>query len=525
MMSLRPPLFRSPRPRLASTAAAWLAALGLAFAASAQLGLPPPKPKAPEENKTVEVKPRAGEVRAVWLRLNDGDAIATPAKTAETMRRLKDTGLNTVYVTVWQDGFPLFPSEVMQKAGEVRISPALTGARDLLSEVLIEGHRNGLLVIACFEGGLIASPATAENPLRRLKKDWLLRDAKGGETANGGAWMNPVHPDVKKFMIDLVLEAADRYDLDGIQFDERMCWGDPTLGFDDTTRAAYSRETGGQALPTNPKDPGLNRWRAEKGVRFVRELASAVKEKHAGLIVSMAAPTQQAAMDGFLCDWPAMVRAGLMDEFVIKCHRPDVAGFTAAWNESAKLMGGRRPECVVGVRAIGGEGPDLPWADVQKELAASRDSQAAGFVVSSSRAVLFTYAAAFNDFFAVAKNGRVRHPLRALDWRPGPLKPERMNYRGEYLVTKGFPSGFFRAIVATKEPGVWIESSIKFSEGMAKISKEGAAALQASGTVEFLVDRRNDNLSPIPDPNAPPPPPPKPAEPRKRDKPPAGGGG
>ncbi len=513
---------------LASLVSGLLAlAVGLLAAgpAGAQLAKPPPKPSAPETPKIVAVKPRAGEVRATWLRWGEGDYLATPAKTADTMKRLREIGFNTVYVSVWQDGLTLYPSEVFNKAAGVRISPMVPGGRDLLLETLIEAHRNGLLMIATFEGGLVASPVMAQNPLRQLKKDWLLRDAKGSEAAVGAVWLNPLHEEVRTFFADLLSEVADRYDIDGIQLDEKFCWGDPTLGYDDTTKSAYAKEAGGQGLPANPRDPAFLRWRMQKATFFVRDLCAKVREKRPGLILSMGATTPQASADSHLCDWPGMARMGLFDEFAIRCLRPDVSAFKAAWAETQQQLGGRRVECVVGLRAMGEGGPDLPWSELQQEIAAVREANGAGYSITSSKAVLFTQAAALTDFFSIAKNGRVRHPLRGLEWRPGPLKPERLNYKGDYLLCKGLPDNLYRAIIGGKEPGAWIESPVRFKEGMSKMSKEAAASLQAGGaTVEFLIDRRAENLAPIPDPNAPPPEPEKPREPRRRPAAPPKGG-
>ena len=43
----------------------------------------------------VQPKP---EVRGTWLTTTANDALTTPAQTANTMKRLREIGLNTVYV-------------------------------------------------------------------------------------------------------------------------------------------------------------------------------------------------------------------------------------------------------------------------------------------------------------------------------------------------------------------------------------------------------------------------------------------
>jgi uncharacterized lipoprotein YddW (UPF0748 family) len=108
------------------------------------------------------------EVRGTWLTTTANTAIATPANTATTMRRLREIGLNTVYVEVWKNGYTQYPSNVLQRTLGVAQRPGSalqdpgdaakeTPPRDLLQETLIEAHRNGLPYVAWFEYGFMAA--------------------------------------------------------------------------------------------------------------------------------------------------------------------------------------------------------------------------------------------------------------------------------------------------------------------------------------------------------------------------------
>lgn len=505
--------------------AALLLAPVLASTASAQIGRPPEKPKPPPE-AAYETKPRPGEVRATWLRFGDSDYVSTPARTADTMKRLRDMGFNAVYLSIWQEGFPLFPSATFQKTGGGPDRLPALGSRDLLSEALIEAHRNGILLIVNLEGGLIATRRDQEAPLVKANPEWILRDAKAAFSGPlNSSWLNPAHPDVRKFFTDMIGEVIENYDIDGVLFDERMCWPGPDLGHDDFTKAAFAKEGGGEtAVPAKAgaKDAAFNRWRAIKASAMVRELSNAVKQKRQGLILSFAAPPAQVAADSWMCQWPSWTRGGMFDEIIIKTTAPGPSEFKTVWDDVMKSIRERRPATTVSIRALG-DGPDLSWPDLRKQIEMVRASKAGGFALSPARSPLFTHQGGVTEFLDAGK-GRLRHPLRGLDWRPGPLKPERVNYRGEYVVIRGLPSGFYRVITGGKEPGAWVESKLKLAEGAAQISKEAAASLQAGGVVEFLVDRRAENLQAIPDPSAPPPEPKPEAAPSKREKPAAPGG-
>jgi hypothetical protein len=199
----------------------------------------------------------APEVRGTWLTTTANDAISTPHKTHDTMRRLRDIGLNTVYVECWKNGYTEFPSEVMDKAIGVsfKINPSLKGVpalqRDLLQETLIAAHRNQLIYIAWFEYRFMVAHKDTHNELRK-RRDWLVLDAAGNDVAkNGFVWLNPLHPDAQALLIGIVTEAIRTYDLDGIQLDDRIVWPSLEMGYDDFTpqalrvRARRPRAAGG----------------------------------------------------------------------------------------------------------------------------------------------------------------------------------------------------------------------------------------------------------------------------------------
>ena len=98
--------------------------------------------------------PAHAEVRGTWLTTTANDALASPERTAATMQRLREIGLNTVYVEAWKNGYTQFPSRVLERTLGVAQRPANSlsdpsdalgprPARDLLQETLIEAHRQG----------------------------------------------------------------------------------------------------------------------------------------------------------------------------------------------------------------------------------------------------------------------------------------------------------------------------------------------------------------------------------------------
>ncbi|MEO0529978.1 MAG: family 10 glycosylhydrolase, partial [Planctomycetota bacterium] len=262
------------------------------------------------------------EVRGTWLTTTGAENhIRTGAKTAAVMADLRDIGLNTVYVETWKNGYTNFPSPTLQSVtGSVDRAPYLGSSRDLVQETLIEAHRNELNYIGWFEYGFaaefIGSGGNTSTPFGRAVRDngWLLRDQNGqlANGSNGFAWMNPAVPEVREFLIDITLETVERYDLDGIQFDDRLSWP-REFGWDATTAAIYQQETG-RSLPSSVNDTLFREWRQDKVTLFAEELTAAVEAVRPDLLLSVSPSITNFSDINFNAEWPEWQDAGLFDE-------------------------------------------------------------------------------------------------------------------------------------------------------------------------------------------------------------------
>jgi uncharacterized lipoprotein YddW (UPF0748 family) len=171
------------------------------------------------------------------------------------------------------------------------------------------------------------TPQTSELALNH--PEWITKRRNGSQTWIGAAgevvWLNPFHPDVQKFISDLVLEVVTQYDVDGIQFDDHTSLPNE-FGYDRYTLALYKEETGKNA-PANPKDPAWVRWRANKITAFMTQLNEAVKKRKPNAIFSVAPNPYDVAYKTYLQDWLTWVRRGIVDELIVQVYRPDLQSF------------------------------------------------------------------------------------------------------------------------------------------------------------------------------------------------------
>jgi uncharacterized lipoprotein YddW (UPF0748 family) len=273
------------------------------------------------------------ELRGVWITNVDSDVLTSDVKIAQAMNYLSSIGINVIFPVVWNAGYTLYPSAVMKDLIGIEIFPNASYAqRDPLKRLIIEAHRNGMEVIPWFEYGLATKYATGASSLGEIltaKPEWASKVLNGKVTTNeyGGGlpsfvWMNGLHPEVQDFMLSLVTEVVDTYDVDGIQGDDRL----PALpvdgGYDSVTVTQYKAEHFDTPPPTNYADAAWMRWRANKLNHFMKRIYDSVKVRDQNLIVS-SGPSEYAWGYGrLLQDSKSWVDSGMIDNFIPQLY-PD----------------------------------------------------------------------------------------------------------------------------------------------------------------------------------------------------------
>jgi len=268
------------------------------------------------------------EIRGVWLTLNDFSMFRDRKLLAQGLQQLKQLNFNTIYPVVWNSGYVMYPSEVAKAAGIQLFTYRGNDGHDIVADIIEQGHQHNLAVMPWFEFGFMA-PQMSELAVNH--PEWLTQQRNGAKTSVTAAgevsWLNPFHPEVQKFLTDLVLEAVSNYDLDGIQFDDHTSLP-KTFGYDRYTLNLYRKETKKDA-PANVNDPAWVRWRANKITAFMAQLSKAVKQRKPDLIFSVSPNYHDFAYKQQLQDWLSWVRQGFVDELIVQVYRPDLNDFLA----------------------------------------------------------------------------------------------------------------------------------------------------------------------------------------------------
>lgn len=252
--------------------------------ASAVSGAPAEEASGPSEQAlaplTVPLTENVDEMRAVWvpylsldMRGGDGSAASFQEKFDEIVRTSKERGMNTLIVQVRPFGDALYESDYFPWSHLLTGRQGIHPGYDPLAYMVEAAHREGLEIHAWLNPLRIQletnPPELAQsNPYQEWKRD----PAKSGWTVDygNGKYYNPAYPEVRRLIAGGAREIVEKYDVDGIHFDDYF-YPTEKEEFDKAAYDAYKAEQGDNAAP-------LADWRQENINLLIREVYAAVKE-------------------------------------------------------------------------------------------------------------------------------------------------------------------------------------------------------------------------------------------------------
>lgn len=384
---------------------------------------------------------------------------------AEWMKRFADAGLNTVYVGYISP--QVFPKE--QKPFE---------------QIVIEAHRNGLLVIAQIDWPPYWSTNEDGTGATFIMKQELTTHAMDavGDQINQSGKSNPFHATVQKAMIEQAIEVVRNYDIDGVQFSFKL--GTPIeLGYDDYTKQLYKTETG-LDVTRDPREENFFRWRTEKLSEFAMKFVTELRMLNPSLVLSTSV-NLPARDEPTLVDWIGWTKwceCGGKHWDEIELSTSDANAPIPSEQKIKELGTG---SMFVTIQLTTREKKiqrDFRFDDYPDPIASIESIRTGKWLGHS-----FIYAAyllpmhekEITELYDVKENGRARHPLKPANWREPSIPATR---EGDVFVADLKDGERFHVIV--KKDGVWNDiGSFDLNPGRNTFLQEGDA-------LELMVDRR-----------------------------------
>jgi uncharacterized lipoprotein YddW (UPF0748 family) len=241
-------------------------------------------------------------VQGVWIaNLPHSQVLASPENIRQALAFLQAMGFNTIFPVVWNRGYTLFPSQIMENYGFPTIDPFFAEKNFnpllFLTKYAREYH---LRIIPWFEYGFAASPLENGGHILVDKPHWSAINAQGNKVRQGGLiWMNSLDTEVQEFLLALMLEVAKNYDIDGIQGCDRLPALPKEGGYNSAIIKRYQQEFNLTKIPTF-NDVHWQQWRADRLTDFLTILYREIKTINPQLILSLSPAVYPFCLDNLL---------------------------------------------------------------------------------------------------------------------------------------------------------------------------------------------------------------------------------
>ena len=188
----------------------------------------------------------------------------------------KDAGLNTVFFQVRPHGDAFYPSDLFPWSEYLTGTAGIDPGYDPLAFLLDEAEQRGIRVHAWINPyrltmGTVTSPKNSHDFLPEaspVKHRPDLTMACG----DGKLYLNPGEPEAMQLVVDGVREIVQRYNIDGIHFDDYFYPSDTSYN----DAAAYEKYG-------KPAGLSLHDWRRQNTTSLIRMCYGAIKEIRPGV--------------------------------------------------------------------------------------------------------------------------------------------------------------------------------------------------------------------------------------------------
>lgn len=223
------------------------------------------------------------EMRGAWISTHLGLDWPNPAQTPAQQRAAlisylneqKQTGINAIYLQVRSQADALYPSAIEPWAYVLTNTQGQNPGWDPLQFAIEETHKRGMEFHAWMNPYRAVATASqlntprlvSANHVAKRKPEWLI---------NTGATItvDPAIPAVRDYIIDVIEEVLNNYDIDGLHFDDYFYPPGMTLALDQNSYNTYA--TADEKIVYPNTAAGRANWRRENVNRFIRSVQETV---------------------------------------------------------------------------------------------------------------------------------------------------------------------------------------------------------------------------------------------------------
>lgn len=238
------------------------------------------------------------ELHGIWIRPVEKN----PQEIIVTLDRLKESGINNIFLETYYHGYTIFPSKTLDSYGILAQRKEFQGW-DPLKVWTEEAHKRGMKLHVWFQTFYLGNEDISKNPKHVLAvhPDWANLQKKyynagkpmPSASEHNGYFLDPANPEVQKYLSELLTEIVCNYSVDGLNIDYIRypaslpsgfpLYGESTWGYSEFARKEFCQLYGVDPVNLTTEDPLWQKWinyRQNKVSSFVSNLRTLTANKN-----------------------------------------------------------------------------------------------------------------------------------------------------------------------------------------------------------------------------------------------------
>lgn len=268
------------------------------------------------------------EFKGVWVRPVETNA----DDIEESVKRIKESGIDNIFIETFYHGRTIFPSETMAKYGFIAQNEKFEGI-DPLKLWVKYARKHDIKVHIWFETFYVGIQRPETNPGNILavkpewgnktKKNYKLSTPTPSASEHNGFFIDPANPEVQTFLLELMGEILDKYKVDGINLDyirypQSVAVSDiNSWGYTDFARKEFKSIYGKDPADITMGDSLWLKWceyRRDKITNFVAKVGALSRSKEVYLS-AVIFPDRLSALTTKQQDWKTWSTRGYVNGF------------------------------------------------------------------------------------------------------------------------------------------------------------------------------------------------------------------
>jgi uncharacterized lipoprotein YddW (UPF0748 family) len=260
--------------------------------------------------------------QAMWIQSWASPAFFNATQTTDMIDLARANNMNAIFPEVRKVGDAYYVS-----ATEPRATNIDGGYLDPLADIIAKAHdtsggKQYIEVHAWIVPYRVWRDSLGTPPVDHVLSehpDWIGQ-TNTGSTSDGSQYLDPGHPDAQDYLIDVILEIVQNYDVDGIHFDYIRYPG-TTWGYNPVAISRFNALYGKTGQPATT-DPDFSDFRRDQIRQLVRRAYAEVKAVKWDVKMSAATIqwgsysgdfTATSAYASIFQDWPGFMSEGILD--------------------------------------------------------------------------------------------------------------------------------------------------------------------------------------------------------------------